>query len=57
VWNADAQSIAGWLRGQEKSVQDMDENTATIAVEAARNVVNRAEIWDTHSFTADTPDF
>jgi len=44
VWNADAKSIAGGLRVQEKSVPDMDEDAATIAVEAARNAVNRAEI-------------
>ena len=57
VWNTDAQSIAGSIRVQEKSIQDMDEDTATIAVETARNAVNRAEIEGTYSFTTDTPDF
>ncbi|MEA1863588.1 MAG: hypothetical protein U9N46_00060 [Euryarchaeota archaeon] len=47
AWNTDAQSIAGSIRVQEKSIQDMDEDTATIAVETARNAVNRAEIGDT----------
>jgi len=47
VWNADKQSIAGRIRVQGKSVPDMEEDTATIAVEAARNAVNRAEIEDT----------
>ena len=41
VWNADAASIAGGLRVQEKSVPDMDEDTVTIAVESARNAINR----------------
>ena len=44
VWNADAEGIAGGLRVQEKSVPDMDEDTATIAVEAARNASCRAEV-------------
>ncbi|MEA2097594.1 MAG: hydroxymethylglutaryl-CoA synthase [Patescibacteria group bacterium] len=44
VWGADVQSIVGGLRVEEKSVPDLDEDTATIAVEAARNAVNRAEI-------------
>ena len=44
VWGADAQSIAGGLRVQEKSVPDMDEDTATIAVESARNAINRGSI-------------
>jgi len=44
VWNADAEGIAGGLRVQEKSVPDLDEDTATIAVEAARNAIQRGEI-------------
>lgn len=44
VWNADAKSIAGGLLVQEKSVPDIDEDTATIAVESARNAIHRAEI-------------
>ncbi len=44
VWNAGAWGIAGGLSVQEKSVQDMDEDTATIAMEAERNAINRAEI-------------
>ncbi len=44
VWNADAEGIAGGLMVQEKSVPDMDEDTATIAVEAARNANRRAGI-------------
>ncbi len=44
VWNADAEGIAGGLMVQEKSVPDMDEDTATIAVEAARNASRRAGI-------------
>ena len=44
VWNADAEGIAGGLRVQEKSVPDIDEDTATIAVEAARNAIQRGEI-------------
>ena len=44
VWGADAQSIAGGLLVQEKSVPDLDEDTATIAVESARNAINRGGI-------------
>ncbi len=40
VWNTDAQSIADGIRMQEKSVQDMDDGTAMITVEATRNAVN-----------------
>jgi len=44
VWNADAESIAGGLRVQEKSVPDIDEDTVTIAVESARNAIDRGDI-------------
>ncbi len=44
VWGADVQSIIGGLRVQEKSVPDLDEDTATIAVESARNAINRGGI-------------
>ncbi len=44
VWGADLQSIIGGLRVQEKSVPDLDEDTATIAVESARNAINRGGI-------------
>ncbi|MEA1945295.1 MAG: hydroxymethylglutaryl-CoA synthase [Euryarchaeota archaeon] len=44
VWNADAESIASGLRVQEKSVPDIDEDTVTIAVESARNAINRGDI-------------
>ncbi len=41
VWGDDADDIKGGLMITEKSVPDMDEDTATIAVEAARNAVKR----------------
>ncbi len=44
VWNADAEGIAGGLMVQEKSVPDLDEDTVTIAVEAARNARRRSGI-------------
>ncbi len=44
VWGADVQSIIGGLRVQEKSVPDLDEDTATIAVESSRNAINRSGI-------------
>jgi hydroxymethylglutaryl-CoA synthase len=44
VWGADVQSIIGGLRVQEKSVPALDEDTATIAVESARNAINRGGI-------------
>jgi len=44
VWNADAEGIAGGLMVQEKSVPDLDEDTVTIAVEAARNAKQRSGI-------------
>lgn len=41
VWGANATDISGGLGVFEKSVPDMDEDTATIAVEAARNALAR----------------
>jgi hydroxymethylglutaryl-CoA synthase len=44
VWGANANSIIDGLMVYEKSVPDMDEDTITIAVEAARYAINRAGI-------------
>lgn len=44
VWGSNANSIIDGLMVYEKSVPDMDEDTITIAVEAARNAINRAGI-------------
>ena len=44
VWGDDANSITEGLMVYEKSVPDMDEDTITIAVEAARYAVNRAGV-------------
>lgn len=44
VWGDNAGSIIDGLMVFEKSVPDMDEDAITIAVEAARNAVNRAGI-------------
>ena len=44
VWGANANSIIDGLMVFEKSVPDLDEDTITIAVEAARHAVNRAGI-------------
>ncbi len=44
VWGANANSIIDGLMVYEKSVPDMDEDTITIAVEAARHAINRAGI-------------
>ncbi len=44
VWGANAADISGGLGVFEKSVPDMDEDTATIAVEAARNALARRMI-------------
>jgi len=44
VWGANANSIIDGLMVFEKSVPDIDEDTITIAVEAARHAVNRAGI-------------
>ena len=41
VWGANADDISGGLGVFEKSVPDVDEDTATIAVEAARNGLMR----------------
>jgi len=44
VWGEDAKKIKDGLGVYEKSVPDVDEDTATIAVEAAREAVKRARI-------------
>jgi hydroxymethylglutaryl-CoA synthase len=44
VWGANAADISSGLGVFEKSVPDMDEDTATIAVEAARNALARRKI-------------
>ncbi len=44
VWGSNAGSIIDGLMVYEKSVPDMDEDTITIAVEAARHAINRAGI-------------
>ena len=44
VWGDNANSIIESLMVYEKSVPDTDEDTITIAVEAARNAVNRANV-------------
>jgi len=44
VWGANAADITGGLGVFEKSVPDMDEDAATIAVEAARNALLRRQI-------------
>lgn len=44
VWGSDATNIIQGLRVKEKSVPDLDEDAVTIAVEAARNAVNRGNI-------------
>jgi hydroxymethylglutaryl-CoA synthase len=44
VWGEDAEQIKASLGVEEKSVPDIDEDTATMAVEAARNAINFAGI-------------
>jgi len=44
VWNENPESIKSGLRVNQKSVPDVDEDTATIAVEAARNTLNRVGV-------------
>jgi hydroxymethylglutaryl-CoA synthase len=44
VWGANGKEISGGLGVFEKSVPDMDEDAATIAVEAARNALLRRKI-------------
>ncbi|MDD1660105.1 MAG: hydroxymethylglutaryl-CoA synthase, partial [Methanomicrobiales archaeon] len=44
VWGASAEEITGGLGVFEKSVPDMDEDTATIAVEAARYALARRKV-------------
>lgn len=44
VWGANAEDITGGLGVYEKSVPDLDEDTATIAVEAARHALSRRHL-------------
>ena len=44
VWGANPAEISGGLGVYEKSVPDLDENTATISVEAARSALSRRKI-------------
>ena len=44
VWGANAADISGGLGVFEKSVPDLDEDAATIAVEAARNALLRRTV-------------
>ncbi len=44
VWGDNANSIIDGLMVFEKSVPDMDEDTITIAVEAARNAIKRGKV-------------
>lgn len=44
VWGDNASSITDGIMVYEKSVPDMDEDTITISVEAARNAIKRANI-------------
>ena len=44
VWGGNAEDITGGLGVYEKSVPDMDEDTATIAVEAARHALARRKV-------------
>ncbi|WP_423792184.1 hydroxymethylglutaryl-CoA synthase [Methanocaldococcus indicus] len=44
VWNKDPEAIKKGLLVYEKAVAGLDEDTATIAVEAAKNALKRAEI-------------
>ncbi|HVP22567.1 MAG TPA: hydroxymethylglutaryl-CoA synthase [Conexivisphaerales archaeon] len=43
IWGQDADQIKSGLGVKEKSVPSLDEDTATIAVEAARNAIRRAK--------------
>ena len=44
IWGANAEEISGGLGVFEKSVPDLDEDTATIAVEAARYALARRKV-------------
>ncbi len=44
VWGDDPESIKKGLKVYEKSVPDKDEDTATIAVESARNAIRRSNV-------------
>jgi hydroxymethylglutaryl-CoA synthase len=48
VWGVNAEDIVGGLGVLEKSVPDTDEDTATIAVEAARNALKKRRIDPTN---------
>ena len=44
VWGDDVKSLIGGLRVYEKSVPDMDEDTVTMSVSAARSALNKTNI-------------
>ena len=44
VWGDDVKSLIGGLKVYEKSVPDMDEDTVTISVSAARSALNKIDI-------------
>ncbi|RQD92077.1 hydroxymethylglutaryl-CoA synthase, partial [Methanosalsum natronophilum] len=44
VWGDDAESLSKGLKVDEKSVPDIDEDAATIAVESARSAIARCNI-------------
>ncbi|MEM0330195.1 MAG: hydroxymethylglutaryl-CoA synthase, partial [Archaeoglobaceae archaeon] len=44
IWKEDPESIKNGLGVKEKSVPDLDEDTATMAVEAGREALSRAKI-------------
>ena len=44
VWGDNAHDITSGLGVKEKSVPDLDEDTATMAVEAARNALKRRDV-------------
>ncbi len=48
IWGEDGEVISKGLGIKQKSIPAMDEDTATIAVEAAREAISRAKIDPTH---------
>ncbi len=48
IWGEDGEIISKGLGIKQKSIPAMDEDTATIAVEAAREAISRAKIDPTH---------
>ncbi|MFX0092332.1 MAG: hydroxymethylglutaryl-CoA synthase [Candidatus Hodarchaeota archaeon] len=48
VWNEDGKKLSRGLNIVEKAVPDLDEDTITISVEAARNALARADIDPSH---------